>query len=535
MHYAVTALGAAALALSPQVNGAVLRPARLSHPPSTSVMMTSSIGDDDLEEAVAALRRSYYRTDDGDDGGSSTTAIYNQHSSLHAQRAELLGMYSCLPAVFSNFPLLPQSQSVLDVWQRPDAFSATLEPFITLFETLLQAPPPWYFAHATVREAGRARTVGTLMRVANTKRTSDGRLQVLVQGLGRLRILNETRSTPFPQVDAQLIVDAEALLRSEVRVGAPSARDGARQANPGTREFERLYLTEALARERSWWAHDAPGFRDEDGRMPGVLLPFNSSVSVEAARALADEQAARRVADARDAWSEVGAAAAATDDEYTWDGVCQDWFMDVAAAQEEEAAAEQARCARVAMLEQRPPALEAAIDELREIGLERVDELEVACWLELDALLSRYAALNAALPEDAQRETPRVPKELLGLLPHAVPTCLGPQGTARSNWPDDFNLFAMMRLLDGSGEARVDPAYPAWRRATRLSFALADVLAQIHDAAPSEDDAGMRRPSAGREPSMTVAELLQEMLEAPSTSDRLRLALRRMREVRERL
>ena len=63
----------------------------------------------------------------------------------------------------------------------PHTTSPSLEPFITLFETLLRTPQPWYFAHATVREAGRARSAGTLMRVANTKRTADGRLQVLVE------------------------------------------------------------------------------------------------------------------------------------------------------------------------------------------------------------------------------------------------------------------------------------------------------------------------------------------------------------------
>merc|ERR1719491_312000 len=64
-------------------------------------------------------------------------------------------------------------------------------------------------------EMGRARATGTLMRVANTKRTSDGRLQVLAQGMGRLRIVKQTRSEPFPRVNAQLLVDAEALLRAE--------------------------------------------------------------------------------------------------------------------------------------------------------------------------------------------------------------------------------------------------------------------------------------------------------------------------------
>ena len=151
---------------------------------------------DDLQDAVSFLRRSYY-------GSTPFTGIlkqpwYNKHSALHAQRSDLLGSLE-LPVVYSSYPLLPYSQTVLDVWQREEGFSAAVESFIHLFEALLQSPQPWYYAHATVFGEGRARTTGTLMRVVNTKRTPDGRLQVLVQGLGRLRILNETRSDPFPE------------------------------------------------------------------------------------------------------------------------------------------------------------------------------------------------------------------------------------------------------------------------------------------------------------------------------------------------
>ena len=102
-------------------------------------------------------------------------------------------------------------------------------------------------------------------------------------------------------------------------------------------------------------------------------------------------------------------------------------------------------------------------------------------------------------------------------LSHQV-ACLGPAAA----WPEGFTLFSMMGMVDPSGEARVDAAYPAWRRATRLSFAAADVLAQIYEAPEQE-------------PSLSAAEVLQELLEAVSTSDRLRLALRRMRDVRQHL
>ena len=88
----------------------------------------------------------------------------------------------------------------------------------------------------------------------------------------------------------------------------------------------------------------------------------------------------------------------------------------------------------------------------------------------------------------------------------------------------------MLDLLDSGREMRVDPAYPAERRSARLSYALAEVLAQVSD---SESVGGAQgEPSPESQP---IAALLQEVLEAPSTSDRLRLVLRRLQTARLRL
>lgn len=512
-----------------------------------SPIVMKSARDDDL----AALRRSFYRSEQ-DESGSDM--IYNQHSSLHAKRAQLLGMQTSLPAIYADVPLLPQSQSVLDVWQRPDAFSPALEPYILLFESLLETPQPWLYVHATTLEAGKARAAGTLMRVANTKRTSDGRLQVLVQGLAKVRILNESRSEPFPRVDVQVQVDAEALVRAEVALsaaeeainprggGGPDSADGLKDddvAAADANEWDRLCLASALAREREWWAYEAAGFDDAaGGGMPGRLVPLNSSVAVGATHRQAEESAAHAVAEAKDAWSNAGATVAAEDDAYSWAGL-DDWFMDIAGAEAAEAEAEAERCARVAALERRPPELTAALSEARDLGLSRPEELEIAIWVELDALLRSFATRNANLPPEEQEETPRVPNELLALLPHRMPDSLG----AAAAWPEGFQLYRMLELSStflggegggGAGEeggkARVSSAYPAWRRAARLSYALSDVLAQV---AGGEGDARVG-DGVGGAPS-PIAELLQEMLEAASTSDRLRIALRTLRGARRRL
>ena len=474
-----------------------------------------------MDDDVSLLRRSYYRSVSRQDMEPADYPL--AHSSLHAQRASLLGMHT-LPVVYSSYPLLPQSQTVLDVWQQPDGFDPALEKFITLFERLLQSPPPWYYAHATMLEPGKARACGTLMRVANTKRTPDGRLQVLVQGLGRLRILNETTQEPFPRAEVQLMVDAEALLCEERGLAEERKRAGIGPLTAS--ETRRLCLVRALARERAWWAFDAAGFSDDSGDMPGELISFNGSVSVEATITSADEHATSNSVEALAAWSEEGARAAAADAVYTWQGVGPDLFLEIAAAESAEAAAEQERCARVARLEQMSAPLVAALDELRRIGLSRPQELEMACWVELDALLRRCAALNAALPAEAQHQPPRVPKELLGLVPRELPSSLSPAAT----WPDGFSLPRMLRLADPRGEAEVVELYPTERRSTRLSFALAHVLAQLSAAGGAESADGRRAQGVP-----TAQEVLQELLETASTSDRLRLILRRMREARKSL
>ena len=68
-----------------------------------------------------------------------------------------------------------------------------------------------------------------------------------------------------------------------------------------------------------------------------------------------------------------------------------------------------------------------------------------------------------------------------------------------------------------------------------LLFALADVLVQIYGGDGSADGRGGRDGSSvDADPPQEggLAKLLQEILEAPSTTDRLRLALRTMRHVR---
>ena len=147
-----------------------------------------------------------------------------------------------------------------------------------------------------------------------------------------------------------------------------------------------------------------------------------------------------------------------------------------------------------------------AAEEARALAL-----LEIQVWLELDLLLRTLAALRGPANKSP------VPSQLLGLLPPP------PEG----GWPARFDFGSLAEQLkeryDGAiaeGEigqialtnyVPVDhEIYPARRRAQRLSYAVWAVIG-----------------GNGVE--------LQPLLDESSTAERLRLALRRMRDVMKQL
>ena len=395
------------------------------------------------------------------------------------------------------------------------------------------------------------------MRVAAFQREDrTGRLQVLVQGLGRVRIVRATQATPFARVDAEMMVDAETVAAWEAQAravlageqaspaidkeaaGAASDAEGAaepssryfgegatsgegRMAGAGdgggdeadggggggasgveadARKVMRLAMAGAAAAEEAWRTYDAADGFDGDGTtLPATVIPWNTSVGVEATRERAEGEGVRAMLAAIVRWEEEEASAAAAAAEamaYEWGPVMDGSFMcemEAVAADEAEAAAEQARAISRTRRERELAQLQAAVRQVGEVGEERAEELEVQCWVELDALLQAYAQANPLL----QRTTPRMPAELLGLLPHQLP------GACGKAWPEGFMLLNLLRLMGGvggggggggvggsgdeasgiggggggeggggSGSARVSEDYPSLRRASRLSFAL---------------------------------------------------------------
>ena len=85
------------------------------------MQLAGDSADDDpaLSNAISSLRRLYY-SEDGNAGAASARGAAATGSSSHAVNSAAAGTYSSLPLVAWRFPLLPQTQTVLNVWQPLD-------------------------------------------------------------------------------------------------------------------------------------------------------------------------------------------------------------------------------------------------------------------------------------------------------------------------------------------------------------------------------------------------------------------------------
>mmetsp|Transcript_5982 Transcript_5982/g.19956 ORF Transcript_5982/g.19956 Transcript_5982/m.19956 type:complete len:143 (-) Transcript_5982:94-522(-) len=136
-----------------------------------------------------------------------------------------------------------------------------------------------------------------------------------------------------------------------------------------------------------------------------------------------------------------------------------------------------------------------------------LEGLEERVWTELDGLLRDIEGQRGPVP---------VPSQLLGLMPPAP----------EAGWPDSFRLgvsaarLSLEYRLRAKGEEElsyvpVDAAYPARRRAERLSWAIWAII--------GNQTVGVN--AYGGSP-------YQEVIEADGTAERLRLALARLVDIR---
>lgn len=486
--------------------------------------------DPERNAMLEQLRRSFYAPPVG--GDDELTALND---------AKRLGLQLDLPLCRWSFNLLPHHRAALNVHQPQ---------YTLLFEGLLTRPRPWLYFHVllpggvsnldnpeyALEPGSKAPLTGTLMEVVAVQREADSRLSLIVQGLARGIVARPTQMLPFARADVQLLPDDEALLHSARRArrflaAAPGALSLARSKDGVQR---RLTMAAAIAEEEHWWEYENANLTLSQHQ---TLSQVNFSVAravaqgettaVDAALsgapmapAVCYREATRTddMMEEADGASDGEAEGEEEDDLYAG---CEPVLSALTEAVDAANAAGEAMAAAAELFGADEAEAELAEVELELAESEEAEEeaeaarallsLEHQVWLELDNLLRSLAKLRGPTG------TTPVPSQLLGLLPPP------PEG----GWPKEFeeeglgNSAAQLReryvnaLKEGEelGVARFysyipvdEEHFPPRRRAQRLSYAVWAIIG-----------------GEGVE--------LQPLLDVQSTSDRLRFALLRCREV----
>ena len=164
------------------------------------------------------------------------------------------------------------------------------------------------------------------------------------------------------------------------------------------------------------------------------------------------------------------------------------------------------------------PSLDLAESETEEAAaaaeaeeLKALSVLEIQLWIELDDMLQAIRAVPSGREDEqppSRSRTLPIPSQLLGLLPPPPE----PAG-----WPDDFQLKRVSAKF-GTLIESVDEGYPARKRAERLSWMIWSVIGDQKVGVNSFEGSPY-----------------QPLIEAESSAERLRMALLRLRELRNML
>ena len=434
-----------------------------------------------------------------------------------------LGLHRDMPLTRWETVLLPHQQTVLNVFQ-PE--------YVHMFETLMSQPGPHFYFHVHLPggtdnlanpeyalpglgndgNGGSAASVhGTIMQVVAARREKDARITMIVQGISRGIVLKGTRAMPYARADVFALPDAEAL-GDAARAARGWLRNSPAAPKRTDAQQRRWIAADSAAEDDAWRAYEY-ATRDIRGRLPPAFASFAPSAAHDCAKRFPTAVADAMVAATSSSSSAGSKDHAVVDECDTLLGAEGCDAVRDALSEAVEALEKGRRPARESLVEGfiANEAVEANdVIEAMECS-QQLASLEIQVWLELDAILRAIAAKKkGALP---------VPSQLMSLMPEPP----------KAGWPDEFVLTKVVTEVRKSAAAKrsmdmFDPAddpepfiphaaelYPARRRAQRLSYS---VWAMIRD-----------RTDAARD--------LQAVLEVPSTSDRLRLALMRLRKLRE--
>ena len=447
--------------------------------------------------------------------------------------------------------------------------------YVSMFERLLCQPRPWLYGHLHLPGGSRmlgnphyalaagtqAPLVGTLMEILQAVRFPDGRLLVLAAGLGRFRVARVLQTLPCSIADVALLPDEEEAEQQEAQAAqalaaAAAGGEGQGQDLPVAAAMQLVGAAAQVAAAAAagvWHQYEladarvvsplgvvdgeaepdrqAFGLRLRDianneflslpywtpgavGDASGASSPASSISSAATGRSR--EEASRDLADAALAAREAAAAAAEALVQAAGGrlapGTPGNSMLGGAGAW--------ASCsiARINSTVERgipwqPPSVAAPDGEERDVAGRSPTELA----LRLESCLWRELATVVGLRRKIHGRGWRLPEGLHCLQPPpGVDDALsewasgieaGGEGSSSSDedWDDESSSSPLPR-----GWAH--PDYPPLRRAQRLSFALANML-----------------------PAFANSEARQALLEAGSTSARLRLVVAALRQQRNRL
>ena len=443
--------------------------------------------DEQRNQQLAALRKAFLSPD--------ATGVPSEEVDSQGMAGDVrkLGLLADTPLCRFSWCVLPHHQMTLNIWQPQ---------YTLMFSKLLGEPGPHYYAHVLLpggadslgqpgyelQPGSKAALTGTLMRIVYAQREADSRLAIVVQGLSRCVVVRPTQELPYSRGDVQILPDAESLIaaaRHASRLWATTMASMRRQ----------MVAAVAAAESEALFAYDAVRLSIDSGGTLAPLNQFNDSTAAADVMKSALQQSALEKT-LREA-SSVDVPSGLFNGSMVLDA------LDAAIAQVED--------------EDEDDATEEA---------EALKLLELQCWIELDDLLQVLRALTVQTGS-----TVPVPSQLLGLLPPPP----------SSGWPAGFELGKIAARMEQEynklreAEASVSDAeegneprarsfvplhsdYPAHRRAERLSYVLFAIIGDQKIGVNSFNGSPY-----------------QELLEAPSTADRLRLALRRLREIKGRL
>ena len=482
--------------------------------------------DAERNKMVAALKKTFY-----------SPAVVPVEGPTASEERDLRSEWSSLLGVLSNIPLcrwemvmLPGFNQMLNVFQPA---------YTHMFETIMASSSPRYYVHLhtpggsdsladpdfALSIGSKQPLVGVLMRIVSAQRREDSRLALVVQGLARVRVLEQTQCVPFSRANVQLLPDAEITASyydqaTAELMGIPEERLKESPLPGELANCEQWVHTvahaAAVAAEVAWVEYEVSSDLPTKGPIPQLCsLSANLQRGIAQSMPQLETNAIRRAVQLAHSFehlrsqnnSVLGAPVLSpTDLEIAgvlggrqsgailprWEGWDEwtrqcDLHWDRWGQWQDEQDSEKRETAE------------------HSTSPFWVGALENKLWIEIDALVRNLRRIDEQLP---------LPPQLLALLPKSP----------ESGWPPDFCLHLMADyMLDDQTQlsVRVDDKYDPMRRAQKLSYAAWCLL-------------GLD-PQTGADVSRPMGPEGQAILETARTQERMALLLYLITDINNRL